>query len=71
MWAARNMKFYPLSLKTAVMNESELASARTYQILVPKEEHPKPDGDNDYVMRELQLCSNWQMLNLNTDDACR
>jgi hypothetical protein len=65
------MKFYPLSLKDAVMSEAKLSGAKTFKVRVPSKPTPSPEGGVTYVQVELQKCSVWQLLNLDVDDACR
>ena len=71
LWASRNMKFYPQSLQDAVLNEPDLAGAKTYLVSVPGDPKPNPTGDQDFVDKELQYCSVWQLLNVDVDQACR
>jgi glutamate/tyrosine decarboxylase-like PLP-dependent enzyme len=56
MWAARNLKYYPLSVVAALKNEEALASARGMLV-------PLWDGRNARLM-ELDT---WTLLNLNVD----
>ena len=65
------MKFYPLSLQDAVMNEENLKGAKTFKVRVPGKPEPHLDGEEPFAPVELQKCSVWQLLNLDVDDACR
>ena len=56
MWAARNLKYYPLSIVAALKNEDALAPARGMLI-------PLPDGS----WRQLINLDIWTLLNLNID----
>ena len=71
VWSSRNMKFYPLSLKDAVMNEEKLKGAKTFKVRVPGKPEPHLIGGEPFALVELQNCSVWQLLNLDVDDACR
>lgn len=58
LWAARNLKFYPLALQEALLQEPELAGAKGLTV-------PLPDGESA-VVAELSV---WQLLNLRVDDV--
>ena len=65
------MKFYPLSLQDAVMNEEKLKGAKTFKVRVPTKPEPQLTAWQPFAEVELQNCSVWQLLNLDVDDACR
>lgn len=56
MWAARNLKYYPLSIVAALKNEDVLEPARGMLV-------PLPDGN----WGQLIDLDNWTLLNLNID----
>ncbi|XP_048584706.1 uncharacterized protein LOC5498142 isoform X2 [Nematostella vectensis] len=57
MWAARNVKFYPLGLCDAIRNEEVLAKAKGYKVFLPHR--------NVYVA--ITDCTTWELLNLDVD----
>ena len=59
MWAARNVKFYPLGLQDAIRNEDALAKARTdfTVFLTHKNEDVK-----------IVDATSWELLNLEVDE---
>ncbi|EDO26960.1 predicted protein, partial [Nematostella vectensis] len=57
MWAARNVKFYPLGLCDAIRNEEVLAKAKGYKVFLPHR--------NAYVA--ITDCTTWELLNLDVD----
>ncbi len=56
LWAARNLKFFPIAFSEAVKNDPALANARKFRVALPT------GGDSPLV--ELTV---WQLLNLNPD----
>ena len=58
MWAARNLKYYPLALAAALKKESLLKPARGVKIRLPDGKH-----------RKLVSLTTWQLLNLGADDV--
>ncbi|PRN02978.1 decarboxylase [Pseudomonas sp. LLC-1] len=59
VWAARNLKFYPLALRAALAEDGRLASARQKLTVTPAGcETPLP----------LLSLDDWQVLNLNVDE---
>ncbi|AKF79598.1 decarboxylase [Myxococcus fulvus 124B02] len=58
MWAARNLKFYPLSLREALGKEPALAAAKGLEVTLP----------SDKKARLLDLNA-WQALNLEVDEV--
>jgi glutamate/tyrosine decarboxylase-like PLP-dependent enzyme len=58
IWAARNLKFYPLALREAVATARELAPARGVEVRLPTGRTGK-----------LVDLSPWQLLNLSADDV--
>ncbi|EDO29152.1 predicted protein, partial [Nematostella vectensis] len=57
MWAARNVKFYPLGLCDAIRNEEVLAKAKGYKVFLPHR--------NESVA--ITDCTTWELLNLDVD----
>jgi glutamate/tyrosine decarboxylase-like PLP-dependent enzyme len=57
MWAARNLKFYPVSLAQAIKTESVLGPAKKLDVVLP-------DGST----RKLVDLSDWELLNLGVDE---
>ena len=53
MWAARNLKYYPISIKSALEKEKSLAKARYITV-------PLPDGETHPLIK-LDI---WTLLNL-------
>lgn len=58
MWAARNLKYYPLAVRAALRNEDELADARASVTVTPAGHATLPLVD----------ATDWQSLNLSCDD---
>ncbi|VVB71877.1 L-aspartate/L-glutamate decarboxylase [uncultured archaeon] len=58
MWAARNLKYYPISIKAALENESGLARARDIDV-------PVPSG----MRLPLIELDSWTLMNLLVDDV--
>lgn len=59
VWAARNLKFYPLALRAALAEDERLASAREIVKVTPAGSHiPLP----------LLRLDDWQVLNLKVDE---
>jgi glutamate/tyrosine decarboxylase-like PLP-dependent enzyme len=58
MWAARNLKYYPISVAFALRNESALEAANGMLV-------PLPDGR----CRQLIELDTWTLLNLGIDDV--
>jgi len=58
MWAARNLKYYPISVASALRNEAALEAARGMLV-------PLPDGKR----RQLIELDTWTLLNLGIDDV--
>lgn len=56
LWAARNLKFYPLSLREALRSDPSLADARSMEVVLPT-------GDS----APLVGLERWQLLNLGSD----
>lgn len=64
MWAARNLKFYPLAVKDALENIEELALAKgNLKVAMPYE------GKQQYKL--FCECSEWELLNLSQDEILR
>lgn len=64
MWAARNLKFYPLAVKDALEQNKNLTLAKdTLKITMPYQEKQ--------VYKLFCKCSEWELLNLNQDDILR
>src|SRR5699024_9431255 len=57
MWAARNLKFYPLSLVEAIKKEARLAPAKNLVVTMP----------NGQSKKLIEL-SSWEQLNLGVDE---
>lgn len=57
IWSARNLKFYPLSLREALKNEAALTAARPLEV-------PTCDGRRE----QLLGLDAWSLLNLKVDD---
>jgi len=57
IWAARNLKFYPLAFQAALQESKVLAKAKDMQILLP--------AGGSGLIREL---TSWELLNLRADD---
>ncbi|XP_067020489.1 uncharacterized protein [Acropora muricata] len=57
IWAARNVKYFPLGLQEAFLHEEKLADARGYKVLIPQ------GGSEKEVIRASQ----WELLNLDVD----
>lgn len=57
IWAARNLKFYPIALAAALKKEKLLASAKNIEIKLP-----------NGTSRKLRSLTPWQLLNLCEDD---
>lgn len=57
IWSARNLKFYPLSLREALKTEATLTAARTIDV-------PTCDGRRE----SLLTLDAWSLLNLKVDD---
>jgi len=63
LWAARNLKFHPLAVKSAVMDpdaEDDLKDARKFMVYIPSRDDHIP----------LEKCTQWELLNLDVDDIC-
>lgn len=56
IWAARNVKFFPLALQRALKKEKKLAAAKNYEVYFPQR------GKKG----ELISGSDWELLNLDT-----
>ncbi|MCC5907003.1 MAG: hypothetical protein JJU13_12385 [Balneolaceae bacterium] len=57
MWAARNLKFYPVSLVQAIKNEPVLAPAKDFEVTMA----------NGKTKKLIELTS-WEQLNLSVDE---
>ncbi|KAL9973865.1 hypothetical protein ACROYT_G020371 [Oculina patagonica] len=57
IWVARNLKYYPLGLQEALLNDDRLAKASGYQIYLPQR------GTTIKMVEATQ----WELLNLDTD----
>ena len=57
IWAARNVKFFPLGLQEAIKKEPKLAAAQLYKVFLPELNRDVPLVD----------ATQWQLLNLDTD----
>ena len=57
IWAARNVKFFPLGLQEAIIKEPKLAAAQLYKVFLPELSRDVPLVD----------ATQWQLLNLDTD----
>ncbi len=57
MWAARNLKFYPVSMVEAIKNEPSLVNAK--ELLITQ-----PNGEN----KKLLDLTSWEQLNLGVDE---
>ena len=62
LWAARNLKFYPIALKNAVMQDQRLCLAKEVATVYI----PRLDSHIKLVHAEA-----WDLLNLDVDEACR
>ena len=60
LWSARNLKFYPITLKAALEKEESLAAAKDISI---------PDLGDRKILRPLVSLSLWELLNLKGDDV--
>src|SRR5690606_25794610 len=58
LWAARNVKLYPLALKAALVEQPELAPARSVQVRLL-------DGSSAPLVK----LDTWTLLNLRADDV--
>ena len=58
IWAARNLKFFPLSLRAALLREPALAKARTIEVTLPQGGRAR-----------LASLDTWQALNLTGDEV--
>lgn len=58
MWAARNLKFYPLSLREALQRESTLSAAKALKVTLPSGPQAR--------LIDLDV---WQALNLDVDEV--
>ena len=62
LWAARNLKLYPIALKNAVMKDQRLCLANTTATVnVPRLGYPI----------RLVDAETWDLLNLDIDEVCR
>lgn len=61
IWVARNLKYYPLGLKEALLEEEQLSGASGYEIYLPQRGSTVP----------LVNASQWELLNLDTDTIIR
>ena len=60
MWAARNVKFYPLALQDAINNEDQLLKAKyNFTVFVP---HKNTE------VRIMDVTS-WELMNLDVDEV--
>ena len=59
MWAARNLKYYPVTIAEALKNEDSLAAARDLRV-------PLPGGKGRERLLDLD---GWALLNLQVDDV--
>jgi glutamate/tyrosine decarboxylase-like PLP-dependent enzyme len=57
VWAARNLKFLPISIRAALREDSTLAAARAMRVRLP-------DGGE----AEIASASSWTLLNLDVDE---
>jgi len=62
LWAARNLKFHPLAVKSAVMDPAaeEIHGGQNFEVYVPGRGHKIA----------LKDCTQWELLNLDVDDIC-
>ena len=60
VWASRNLKFYPVAVKNALVNEPALVKAKGYMVAAPWANGKK---------LPLVDMTNWNLLNLEVDDA--
>ena len=58
LWASRNLKFFPISLKEAILNENLLSNARSLEIQL-----------SDSTVKKLVDLDTWTLLNLNADEV--
>ncbi|XP_068716270.1 uncharacterized protein [Montipora foliosa] len=61
IWAARNVKYFPLGLKEALLKEDRLANARGYKVLIPQRGKEV----------EITSASQWELLNLDVDTVLK
>ncbi|XP_033726851.1 uncharacterized protein LOC117316408 isoform X2 [Pecten maximus] len=57
-WSARNVKYYPIAIKKAVMTEPALQDALEYEVFVPRLDKKQ----------KLTEVSTWDLLNLDIDE---
>lgn len=68
IWAARNVKYFPLGLQEALLKEDRLSKARGYKVTKGKKEQRGKNGDDDvkddyddhnvvlFVISNLEIC---------------
>lgn len=58
MWAARNVKYYPIGLQDAIKNEEALSKARDYVLFLP------------HKNKELRIvdATTWDLFNMDVDE---
>lgn len=62
IWSARNLKFYPIALKAAIIQEPELSAAKDITVRAYNE------SSKLWVDQRLIDLTPWQLLNLQADD---
>ena len=69
MWVARNLKFYPLAIKEALMNTPQLAEALDKLLVEIREPEGLNGGKIVMVVKRKRLvdCTDWQLLNIDGD----
>ncbi|XP_015748257.1 PREDICTED: uncharacterized protein LOC107328056 [Acropora digitifera] len=61
IWAARNVKYFPLGLQEALLKEDRLSKARGYKIPIPQRGSKK----------EVVSASQWELLNLDVESILK
>ncbi|RDU23873.1 pyridoxal phosphate-dependent decarboxylase family protein [Anaerosacchariphilus polymeriproducens] len=64
MWAARNLKFYPLAIKQALINNSNYLNNAFENLTV----HVFDSKNNKIEEKKLVNCSEWQLLNIDSSE---
>ena len=60
LWAARNLKFYPIAIRNAVRDEPRLKNAKNFTVRVLSEKRGNVN---------ILEADNWDLLNISVDDA--
>ncbi|KAK2547035.1 L-tyrosine decarboxylase, partial [Acropora cervicornis] len=61
IWAARNVKYFPLGLQEALLKEDRLSKARGYKVPIPQRGSKK----------EVVSASQWELLNLDVESILK